>query len=199
VRGILFVVSGPSGAGKGTVCRALTERLPKIHLSVSATTRPARSGEIDQVHYYFVSRTDFQDRISRGEMLEWADVYGDYYGTPREPVDRILDQGQDVILEIDVQGALQVRGRMPEAVLLFLSPPSFAELERRLRNRGTDTEEKIEKRLNWAHRELNSFPSYDYVVINDRVEAAVEKIMAVMVAERCRTKRFQLMDLNPSS
>jgi guanylate kinase len=197
VRGILVVISGPSGAGKGTVCRALIKSLPDVHLSVSATTRQARAGEIDHVHYYFITRTEFQERIARREMLEWADVYGDFYGTPREPVDRILNQGRDVILEIDVQGALQIREQMPEAVLVFLSPPSFTELERRLRKRGTDTDERIGQRLDWAHRELRSFPSYDYVVINDRVEAAVEKIVAVIVAEKCRTKRFQLLDSNP--
>ncbi|MBE0467795.1 MAG: guanylate kinase [Candidatus Desulforudis sp.] len=187
MRGLLVVVSGPSGAGKGTVCQALCRRLGNIHLSVSATTRPPRAGEEDGVHYFFVNNEKFQEMIAQDELLEWARVYRDYYGTPRGPVTRMLESGRDVILEIDVQGALQVKGKVPEAVLVFLRPPSMEELERRLRLRGTDSEERIAKRLEWARNELEAMAKYDYVVVNDRVEEAVVKVEAIIRAEKSRS------------
>ncbi len=194
VHGILAVISGPSGSGKGTVCRALLERSPTIHLSVSVTTREPRIGEVEGVHYYFVSRERFKEMVAAGEVLEWAEVYGDFYGTPRGPVMGLLDRGRDVLLEIDVQGALQVKERFPEAVLVFLCPPSFEELERRLIMRGTDSAEKIKRRLEWARGEMQAVHRYDYVVVNDRVEDAVSKINSIMVAEKCRTKYFRVSE-----
>jgi len=194
VRGLLLVISGPSGVGKGTLCQALCRQIDSIVLSVSATTRPPRAGEEDGVHYFFVSPERFQEMIARDELLEWAQVYQDYYGTPRGPVTRLLADGRDVILEIDVQGALQVKEKAPEAVLIFICPPSVAELERRLRRRGTDSEEQIVNRLEWARTELEAVPKYDYVVVNDHLEAAVAKIKAIIVAEKCRPIYFTKPD-----
>lgn len=193
VQGILAVISGPSGCGKGTVCRALLERSPLTSLSISATTRQPRVGEKEGVHYYFVDRDRFKKMIAGGEVLEWAEVYGDYYGTPRRPVLDLLDRGRDVLLEIDVQGARQVKEQYPEAVLIFLYPPSFAELERRLITRGTDSAAKVKCRLEWARREMQAVCRYDYVVVNDRVDKAVAQIGSIMTAEKCRTKYFQGM------
>jgi len=190
VRGLLVVVSGPSGVGKGTICEVLCRRNDRISLSISATTRSPRAGEVDQVHYYFTTPERFREMIARGELLEWAEVYGDYYGTPRAPVARMLESGRDVILEIDVQGALQVKERTPGAVLIFVWPPSPAELERRLRGRAKDSEEQIARRLEWARTELQAVPKYDYVVVNDQVEDAVCKVEAIMVAEKCRPVYF---------
>ncbi len=185
-----MVLSGPSGVGKGTICQALCQRHNRIAVSVSATTRAPRPGETDGVHYFFVSRERFRTMIERNELLEWAQVYQDFYGTPRAPVARSLAEGRDVVLEIDVQGALQVKEKLPAAVLVFIYPPSLEELERRLRRRGTDAEERIARRLEWARSELEAMPKYDYVVVNDRVEAAVAKIEAIMVAEKCRPVYF---------
>lgn len=191
VQGILTVISGPSGCGKGTVCRALLERSPAAALSISVTTRAPRAGEAEGVHYYFVSRAEFKQMVAAGEVLEWAEVYGDFYGTPRRPVTDLLTRGRDVLLEIDVQGARQVKERFPKAVLIFLSPPSFGELERRLITRGTDSAEKIKCRLEWSRREMTAVYRYDYVVVNDRVDDAVTKIEAIMTAEKCRTRCFR--------
>jgi len=190
VPGLLVVISGPSGAGKGTVCRFLCERSPLARLSVSATTRPPRAGEVEGEHYYFKSEDEFTDMVSRGELLEWAKVYRYRYGTPRSPVVDSLRRGHDVILEIDVQGGLKVKQQMPDAVLVFLLPPSMAELKRRLLERGTETPEAVEERLRWAEGELARMPEYDYVVVNDRLEEAVARITAIMTAERCRTKYY---------
>ncbi|WP_027717218.1 guanylate kinase [Desulfovirgula thermocuniculi] len=191
-KGVLLVLSGPSGAGKGTVCRALVEKEPNIRLSVSATTRKPRAGEVDGVNYFFVTRERFQEMIKAGELLEWAEVYGNYYGTPRKAVEEALQEGYDVLLEIDVQGGLQVKEKFPEAVLIFLLPPSRAALVERLTGRGTDSAEEIRRRLRWASTELQSLYRYDYVVINRRVEEAVATIQAIITAEKCRPQRVQL-------
>lgn len=183
-------MSGPSGAGKGTVSQALLQAEPNLTLSVSATTRLPRSGETDGVSYYFVPREKFTLMIDRDELLEWARVYDDFYGTPRRPVEEALAQGKDVLLEIDVQGGLQVKNKIPAAVLIFLLPPSWPELAARLTGRGSEPPEEVQKRLQWAKRELQSLPLYDYAVVNDRVEKAVEQIRAVITAEKCRTERF---------
>ncbi|MBC7104802.1 MAG: guanylate kinase [Firmicutes bacterium] len=184
--GLLLVVSGPSGAGKGTVCRLLRAREPQLWYSISATTRPPRRGEVAGRDYLFVSKEEFEDLIARGAFLEWARVYGHYYGTPRAPVEAALQEGKDVLLEIDTQGALQVKNKYPAAILVFLLPPSLSELQARITRRGTDTEEAIRARLEAASAELAYIYAYDYAVTNDDVEEAVRKIQAIMVAEKCR-------------
>lgn len=147
---------------------------------------------MDGVNYYFVSRDRFSEMIARGELLEWARVYDNYYGTPRRAAEEALAQGKDVLLEIDVQGGLQVKQKFPEAVLIFLLPPSWEELKARLVKRGSEPGEEVEKRLQWAQTEMQSLSLYDYAVVNDRVEQAVEKIRSIIVAEKCRTTRFRV-------
>lgn len=185
-KGNLIVISGPSGSGKGTVCHALTEENPGLLVSVSATTRKPRGVEQDGVDYFFLTREQFEEMIAADRLLEWADVYGNYYGTPREPVEKNLSGGRDVILEIDVQGGLQIKNKYPQCVLIFLIPPSRSQLATRLKQRGTDSAGDIERRLSWAERELKEVHKYDYLVINDQVEAAARKINAIVTAERCR-------------
>jgi len=190
-KGVLVVLSGPSGVGKGTVSQALLQAEPNLVLSVSATTRLPRNGETDGVSYYFVSREKFSLMIESDEFLEWARVYDNFYGTPRLPVEETLARGKDVLLEIDVQGGLQVKSKLPEAVLIFLLPPSWKELEARLAGRGSESPEEVQKRLQWAKRELQSLSLYDYAVVNDRMEKAVEQIRSIITAEKCRTARFR--------
>ena len=190
-KGVLVVLSGPSGAGKGTVSQALLRSEPGLVLSISATTRLPRNGETDGVSYYFISREKFLMMIEGDEFLEWARVYDNFYGTPRLPVEETLARGKDVLLEIDVQGGLQVKSKLPEAVLIFLLPPSWKELEARLAGRGSESPEEVQKRLQWAKRELQSLSLYDYAVVNDRVEKAVEQIRSIITAEKCRTARFR--------
>jgi len=187
-KGVLLIFSGPSGAGKGTICKALQQENPSLRLSVSATTRPPRIGEVDGVHYYFLKRETFQEMIQNEDFLEWAEVYGNYYGTPGRFVKEALDQGEDVILEIDIQGALQVKEKIPEAVLIFIAPPSKSELESRLTFRGTDSPEEIQKRLNRVSAEMELARRYDYIVINDSVMHVLEKIRAVITAEKLRPR-----------
>jgi len=187
-KGVLLVFSGPSGAGKGTICKALQQDNPSLRLSVSATTRPPRIGEVDGVHYYFLKREAFKKMIQNEELLEWAEVYGNFYGTPRRFVKEALDQGYDVILEIDIQGALQVKEKIPEAVLIFIAPPSKSELEARLTSRGTDSPEEIQKRLSCTISEMELARRYDYIVINDNIRQALEKIRAVITAEKLRPR-----------
>ncbi|MCI8909253.1 MAG: guanylate kinase [Oscillibacter sp.] len=186
VKGRTFIVSGPSGVGKSTVLKALLERRSDLFFSVSATTRPARPGEIDGIHYRFLDVETFQEWIARDEFLEYAEFVGNFYGTPREYVYKAMNQGRDVILDIEIQGALQVSQKMPEAVRIFIAPPSWDELERRLTDRGTDSEEKIQKRLLRAKVEVQTAHTYDYFVINDTVENAVKELEAIMTAEHCK-------------
>lgn len=188
-RGLLLVISGPSGAGKGTVCRELLKRLPGLRYSISATTRPPRPGEQDGVDYYFVSQEEFRRLQEAGELLEWACVYGNCYGTPRRPVEEALRRGDDILLEIDVQGARQVKEKFPEAVTVFLLPPSYQELTRRLLGRGTDDAEQVSRRLDLAPQEVGQARHYDYIVVNEEVSLAVAKIEAIIVAEKCRPLR----------
>ncbi len=188
--GILFVLTGASGVGKGTVRKAAVPDLGDVHFSVSATTRARRAHEIDGVHYRFVDANAFQALLERGELLEHAEYVGDRYGTPAAPVDEALAQGRDVILEIELDGARQVRARRPEAVMLFLAPPSLAELERRLRGRGTDSEAKIQRRLARAREELKALREFDYVIVNDRLRDAVLAFQSVIRAERLRAARL---------
>ena len=182
-RGVLFVFSGPSGVGKGTLKAKLFEEFAgRIAYSVSATTRGPREGEVDGKDYFFISRQEFERRVKNNEFLEHAEFAGNCYGTPRAYVEKLLDSGMNVVLEIDVQGALQVMKSMPECVSVFILPPSFEELEHRLRGRGTETEEKIRERLETAKRELPYAPQYDYQIINGGdIEAAYQSLRDVFL------------------
>ncbi|MBQ8731836.1 MAG: guanylate kinase [Oscillospiraceae bacterium] len=192
-KGLLIVFSGPSGCGKGTCMEALLAADPEIALSVSATTRAPRPAEIDGVHYHFVTREQFLEGIETGDMLEYAEYNNCFYGTPASAVERQLAEGKVVFLEIEVQGALKVRQKCPEAVMIFLMPPSKEELRRRLEKRSTNTPEDIQRRLKIAEDEMSVAPEYDYIVYNNALEDAVDDIRAIIRAERCRTER-QLSD-----
>ena len=188
--GLLLVISGPSGVGKGTLVNALMERNQKIKMSVSATTRAPRPGEIEGVHYFFKTEEEFKAMVDRGEFLEYIHVFGSkYYGTPRSFVEQQLENGYDVILEIDVQGAMKVKQAFPDAVLIFITAPSMSEIKSRLIGRGTETMEQVEKRFATAFEEIKMIPQYDYVIINDVVDVAVHHMEAILEAERCRTSR----------
>ena len=187
-RGRVFIVSGPSGVGKSTVLKALLERRKNARFSVSATTRPIRECEIDGVHYHFISAETFREWIAQEAFLEYAEYVGNFYGTPRKFVEAALDAGQDIILDIEIQGAMQVQERMPDAVKIFIGPPSWKELERRLTSRGTNTPEDIGKRLARAKVETRAAKAYDYLVVNDAVENAVGELDAIITAEHCRPK-----------
>ncbi len=189
-KGELFVISGPSGVGKGTICKRLAESDARIVMSVSATTRPPRPAEIEGVHYFFKTREEFERMIASDELLEYMDVFGtNYYGTPRAFVDEKIAAGMDVILEIDVNGAMNVKNKRPEAVTVFIAPPSLAVLHARLAGRGTETPEQIERRYSKARLEMSFIPKYDYVVVNDELNGAVEDVLSIMRAERLRTSR----------
>lgn len=190
-RGVLIVISGPSGAGKGTICKALLEKHKEISLSVSATTRNPRVGEIDGINYHFLTKDDFIGRIEENDFLEYAEVYGNYYGTPKSNVEKILDSGRDVILEIDIQGALKVKEQSNEGVFIFILPPSMEELKQRIINRGSETPESLMTRFKSAYKEINYVSKYNYAVVNDTVEKAVEKIEAILLAEKCRVDRLK--------
>ncbi|MBE2939606.1 guanylate kinase [Anoxybacillus flavithermus] len=189
-RGLLIVLSGPSGVGKGTVRKALFSQ-PDIQLqySISVTTRKPREGEVDGVDYFFKTREQFEQMIRQNELLEWAEYVGNYYGTPIEYVEKTLQEGKDVFLEIEVQGAMQVRKVFQEALFIFLAPPSLSELRKRIEMRGTESEELIRDRLKAAKEELEMMDAYDYVVENDQVELACERIKAIVMAEHCRRER----------
>ena len=188
-KGTLIVLSGFSGVGKNTIITQVLAQRPEIYYSVSFTTRAPREGEVDGVNYNFVTREDFQRRIDRGEFLEYAEYNGNFYGTSLAVIRQKLDQGTDVLLEIEVQGAAKVLEKMPEAVSLFIVPPSFEELSGRLHARGTDSEETIQKRLAIARVEAREVKNYDYIIVNDTVEGAVEEFFAILTAERCRKAR----------
>ena len=189
-KGILLVVSGPSGSGKGTVIGRLMELREDFVYSVSATTRTPRDGEKNGVNYWFLTKDEFERRIDGGMMLEWAEYCGNYYGTPKKEVIDSLENGKNVILEIEVQGALQVRKKFPEAVLLMITPPDFRTLESRLRGRGDKVpEEVILKRLDTAKSELAHIGEYDYLVINDEIDKAASQIIGVVDSEKCRVSR----------
>ena len=182
-KGLLVVISGPSGAGKGTICQALLEKTPLAY-SVSATTRKPRAGEVDGESYYFLSVEAFEEMIEKDELLEWAKVYDNYYGTPLKKVEEKLAAGEDILLEIDTQGAMKVREKFPEGVYIFILPPSLAELERRIRGRDTETEDVLQKRLVAAIDEIEAGKCYKYVVTNDEVDGAVDAVCAILAAER---------------
>ncbi|RIA78331.1 guanylate kinase [Anaeroplasma bactoclasticum] len=189
-RGLLVVVSGPSGVGKGTVRKALFE-MPKHNLtySVSMTTRKQRPGEKDGVDYYFVSKEEFLKRVEEGKFLEHAEFVGNYYGTPLDKVNERLEDGQEVVLEIEVEGALQVKKKVPDCVMIFIVPPGKEALYQRLRKRGTESEDVIEQRIEKANREFKLAKYYDYIVVNDEVSNAADRIMAIIRAEHAKTAR----------
>ena len=185
-KGTFYIISGPSGAGKSTVLKKVIERDPELHFSISATTRAPRAGEEEGVHYHFLSRQGFEDMIASGDLLEYAEYVGNYYGTPAAPVLEKMEAGISVLTDIDVQGARQVMEKMPRAVSIFLLPPSLSELELRLGSRGTDHADWIAKRLAVAAKECAGAELYDYIVINDDLERAAAEILAIMTAQRCR-------------
>lgn len=189
-KGMLIVISGPSGVGKGTVRRALFEkRGHRLVYSISMTTRKPREGEVDGVDYYFVSREEFQKRIDNGQFLEWAEFVGNYYGTPKDKVDEQIENGKEVVLEIEVNGALQVLNKVKDAVSIFIVPPGKQALYDRLHRRGTEPEEVIQERMAKANREFQLAHKYDYIVVNDDVDNAADRIMAIIRAEHAKTER----------
>ena len=186
-QGRLFVISGPSGTGKGTICSKLLES-GDFELSVSMTTRRPREGEVHGVSYYFVTHEEFQKTVDEGGLLEWARIYANSYGTPKAPVLKKLSEGKDVILEIEMQGAMQVKQNYPQAVLIFVLPPSLAELKKRLTSRGTESPEQIEMRTKATLSEIATIKDYDYFIINDRLDSAIEDVRAIIRAEHLRVE-----------
>ena len=190
-KGLLMVVSGPSGTGKGTVCSELLAQAEDLAYSISATTRQPRAGEVDGKNYYFMDKAEFEQKIAEGGFLEYANVYGNYYGTRLGKIEERLARGEDILLEIDTQGALNVMKKCPDGLFIFLVPPSLAELERRIRGRGSETEESLQKRMGSACKEIEDGRKYSYVVVNDTVKHAVQRILAIRAAEHCRVDRNQ--------
>lgn len=189
-KGILIVISGPSGAGKGTICKELLEKEENLYLSVSATTRKPREGEVHGVNYYFLEKEDFMKRVENEEFLEWAEVHGNCYGTPKFNVEELINQGKNVILEIDVQGALNVKKNCEDGVFIFILPPSMEELKRRIINRGSETPESLITRFKNAYEEINFISKYNYAVVNDNLEDAVSKVQNIILAEECRVDKI---------
>lgn len=190
-RGNLFVISAPSGSGKTTLVRRLLDTLDDVRFSVSLTTRPVRGNERDGIDYHFVSEDVFRAKIQEGEFLEWAEVHGNLYGTSKLETERVRIAGEDILLDVDVQGAAQVRKAQPDAITLFIMPPSFSVLEDRLRGRRQDSPEVIEGRLEEARREIHHYKDYDYVLINDSVERTSELFKAIVLAERTRPRLLE--------
>ena len=189
-RGILFILSAPSGAGKTTISTAALKSIEDLTMSISLTTRRPRNGERDGYDYTFLSREEFARRRDAGELAEWAEVHGELYGTPRSPIDAAIAAGRDMLLDIDVQGAEQMKVRFPDAVAVFVLPPSEAELEKRLRGRGTDSPDVIQRRLERAKAEMEHYRNYDYLIVNHDIPASVSQFAAIVAAERSRVKRF---------
>ncbi len=185
-RGLLLVVSGPSGAGKGTICKALLDHRDDVFVSVSATTRSPRDGEVEGKNYFFLEKESFKTMIGQDEFLEWAQVYDNYYGTPKRFVIDQLESGNNILLEIDIQGALQVRDKYPEGVFVFILPPSMEELKNRIIGRGSETETSLEKRFSSAFEEIGYVDKYDYFIVNDTVEQATQTFNAIIEAESHR-------------
>jgi len=195
--GNLIVISGPSGAGKDSVAQRVIENNKKIEISVSMTTREPRAGEKDGKDYFYVTKNEFLEQIDKGNFLEYAVVYGDtYYGTPKDKVLKDLKNGIDVILVIDIQGALKIKESIPEAIFIFIMPPSMRELKNRLIKRNTEKPEKILSRFKTAYKEINEATKYNYVVINDKLDIAVKKVESIILAEKCRVDRIEDFDLN---
>ena len=195
-RGSLIILSGPSGAGKGTILNELLSHNTNLKFSTSMTTRAPRDGETNGKEYFFVTEEEFQKEIKEDAFLEYATVHGNHYGTLKRVVDSDLYQGYDVILDINIQGALNIKEKKVDAVFIFIMPPSMRELRDRLVKRGTESKEKLIERFKNAYKEINEMPKYNYVVINDEVETAVKKVEAILVAERCRVERIEEFDVN---
>lgn len=195
-RGSLIVVSGPSGCGKGTVIQEFLKNNKDAWLSISCTSRDPRPGDVPNESYFFLTRDEFLEKIDREEFLEYAEYNGNYYGTPKEHIEERLAKGIDVILEIEVQGALKVKEIVPEAICIFIMPPSMKELKKRLVGRGTESKEKVLGRFKTAYQEINNVTRYNYVVTNDDVENAVAKMSAILVSEKCRVDRIEEVYLN---
>ena len=190
--GQLIVISAPSGAGKDTVVKELIKRNPdEFWVSVSATSRLPREGEQEGVDYYYLSKEEFEEKINEGFFIEYTNYAGNYYGTPKKYIREKLDKGKDVILIIEIEGASNIKKLVPEALMIFIMPPSLKELVRRLKKRGTETDEKIIKRFNTAYKEINEVTKYNYVVVNDILEDAVEKVESIIKAEKCRVDRIE--------
>ena len=188
-KGGVFIISGPSGSGKDTVMTELFKKMPGLLFSISSITRAMRAGEREGEKYNFITREKFEDMLKNDRLLEHNEFVGNYYGTPREPVERAIANGQDMVIEVDVNGAAQIREKMPEAVSIFIMPPSFAELKRRLSGRGTESEELIQKRLTSALGEIKRAVEYDYIVVNKDIAAAADNIMSVILSGRLKTDR----------
>lgn len=195
-RGSLIVLSGPSGSGKGTILSSLVKENKNVWVSISCTSRSVRGSEQNGIDYYFLTREEFEKKIKDNGFLEYAEYNGNYYGTPKEEIEKKLENGIDVILEIEVQGALKIKKLVKEAIFIFILPPSMEELKSRLEKRGTETEEKILKRFKTAYQEINELNKYNYVVVNDEVGKAVDKINAILKAEKCRVDRIEEVYLN---
>ena len=191
-RGSLIIISGTTCAGKGTVIKKLLERNKNMVLSLSYTSRPIRKGEVDGIDYKFISHKEFERKIKNGDFLEYAKVrYGEYFGTPKENIENLLGAGKDVILEIDVQGAKQIKEKLPETILIFIMAPSMEEVKRRIKARGAETAEQIVDRFQTAYREINEVNKYNYVVVNDNLEEAIQKVEAILISEKCRVDRIE--------
>lgn len=190
--GLLIIISGPSGAGKGTICKRIIDEMDNVKLSISMTSRDKRGVEVDGVDYYFVSKEEFEKRIENNEFLEYAIVHNNkYYGTPKSKIEENLKEGISVILEIDIQGALKVKELVKNAIFIFIMPPSMKILKERLINRNTETEDKILERFKTAYKEINEYKKYNYVVVNDNIEEAVEKVKSIILSEKCRVDRIE--------
>lgn len=191
-KGLLIVVSGPSGTGKGTICKKIIEEVNNIELSVSMTSRKPRINEIDGKDYYFVSKEEFEKNIKNNQFLEYAIVHSnEYYGTPKAKIEESLNKGISIILEIDIQGALKVKEANKDAIFIFIMPPSMRILKERLENRHTETKEKIMERFKTAYKELNEYKKYNYVVVNDKLDEAIEKVKSIILSEKCRVDRIE--------
>ena len=190
-QGLLVVISAPSGAGKGSIINEMLNQDKNLWLSISATSRPMRTNDKEGVTYYFFTKEEFEEKIKEDYFLEYATYAGNYYGTPKEYIQKHLDKGQDVILEIEIQGAMQVKKLIPEALCVFIMPPSLKELKKRLVTRGTDDKDKILERFKIAYQEMNEVTKYNYVVVNDDLDKAVKKVDAILEAEKCRVDRIE--------
>lgn len=188
-KGGVFIISGPSGSGKDTLIVRLLEKLPELRFSISSITRGMRDGEKQGEKYNFITREKFEDMINNGELLEYNTYVGNYYGTPKAPVVKAIEDGCDMIIEVDVNGAAQIRKKLPDAVSIFIMPPSYEELKARLSGRGTETEELIDRRMNSALGEIRRASEYDYIVVNDDIDTAVNDIMSVILSQRLKTER----------